>query len=52
MNVGFSIVLRVAALVIFIVAAIFGIADKADFSTLFWMTDAGLAAWVGSTIVP
>jgi hypothetical protein len=49
--IGFSFILRVAALVLFIVAVIAGFAN---WSTTTWeeLVAAGLACWVASTLIP
>ena len=49
--IGLSFILRVAALVLFILAVIAGFAGW-SLDTWTELTAAGLACWVGSTLVP
>jgi hypothetical protein len=51
--IGFSFILRVGALVLFIITALFGFGlGGIDLDTILGLISAGLAAWVGSTLVP
>jgi len=52
MTLNASFILRVGALVMFILAAIFGISDSYGVITLLWIISVGLGAWVASTVVP
>jgi hypothetical protein len=51
--IGFGMILRIGALVVFILAALFffGVGSISLANTL-GLVAAGLAAWVGSTLVP
>ena len=49
--IGIGFILRVAALVLFILAVIAGFADWTQ-QTWDELAAAGLACWVGSTLVP
>lgn len=44
-----NVLLRVAALVLFILAAVFAFVTDSDVETILGLISAGLAAWVGST---
>jgi len=53
MTLGFSAVMRIAALVLFVLAALFGFGvGSVDLPTVVGLVSVGLASWVGSTLVP
>lgn len=53
MNPSFSLLLRIAALVLFILGALFGFGvGDVTLMTELGLVNVGLACWVGSTLVP
>ena len=53
MTLSTNALLRVAAFVLFVIAAVLALTtNSTDLNTLLGLTDTGLACWVLSTVIP